>query len=120
MKDCENCEGTGKADGAPDSPKCPYCLCLVCGSAPCECISPEQFAELRQQHSEGAQKGGAVRNPYMKFSGYVVVKLHPGEIFTWVSSHPFKSEALEVASKGKDRLVVDGEIYAVRPMETKS
>lgn len=57
-----------------------------------------------------------MKDPQMKFSCYVVVERHPGDIFTWVSAHGFKSEAVEVASKGANRLVVEGDILAARPL----
>lgn len=37
MSKCKECEGTGRADGAPDSPKCFFCYCDDCTFAPCEC-----------------------------------------------------------------------------------
>lgn len=35
---CGTCEGTGKADGTPDSPKCSDCYCAECTFSPCECV----------------------------------------------------------------------------------
>lgn len=58
--------------------------------------------------------------PEMKFGCYAVVQRNEGEIFTWVSTHALKSDAVEAAKGKSDRIVVHAWIVAERPTPFQS